>query len=121
MDLRILPVFMDYSWGMEQIKLPTFINEIPLDVKAIDNQGRSYDVTLRRSLIDPSLDEPILDIKGTPAKYYMSQLKFAECAPGCVLIDAGQQWTIDNFDQILAAVEKELDELARIKKTNILL
>ena len=121
MDLRFLPVFMDYSWGMEQIKLPVFINEIPLEIKAIDNQGRSYDVTLRRSMLEASFDEPILDIKGTPAKYYMSQLKFAESAPGCILLDAGQQWTIDNFDQILAAVEKELNELTKIKRPNILL
>jgi hypothetical protein len=105
---------------MEKVKLPSYIKEIPLDVEAIDNQGRSYEVVLRRSMLEASLDEPILDIKGTPAKYYMSQLKFAECAPGCILLDSGQQWTIDNFDQILAAVEKVLNELTRIKKPNIL-
>ena len=121
MDLRFLPAIMDYSWGMEQIKLPAFINEIPLDVKAIDNQGKSYDVAIRRSLLDPSLDEPILDIKGTPAKYYMSQLKFAECSPGCILIDAEQQWTIDNFDKITEEVEKVLGEISKIKRSNILL
>jgi hypothetical protein len=106
---------------MNQTQLPSLINEIPLETKALDNQGRSYDVAIRRSLLDPSLDEPILDIKGTPAKYYMSQLKFAECSPGCILIDAGQQWTIDNFDQIIEEVEKVLEEISKIKKSNILL
>lgn len=105
---------------MNQIKLPSFINEIPLDVKAVDNQGRSYEVSLRRSAIDPSSDEPILDIKGTPAKYYMSQLKFAECPPGCVLIDAGQQWTIDNFDKILEEVAMVAEEFSKLKKANVL-
>lgn len=121
MDLRFLPVVMDYSWGMEQMKLPSYVNEIPLGVKAIDNQGRSYEVVLRRSMLEASFNEPILDIKGTPAKYYMCQLKFAESAPGCILLDAGQQWTIDNFDQILEEVAKIAEEISKIKKPNILL
>jgi hypothetical protein len=105
---------------MEQIKLPAFINEIPLDVKAIDNQGKSYDVAIRRSLLDPSLDEPILDIKGTPAKYFMNGLNSPEKGKPLV-IDAGQGWRIDNFDQITEEVEKVLGEISKIKRSNILL
>jgi len=105
---------------MNQTQLPKLINEIPLETKALDNEGRSYEVSIRRSLIDPSLDEPILDIKGTPAKYFIngpnSPKKWKHLA-----IDAGQGWLIVNFDKIIEEVEKIMEEISKIKKSNILL
>ena len=105
---------------MNQTQLPKLINEIPLETKALDNEGRSYEVSIRRSLIDPSYDEPILDIKGTPAKYFMNGLNSPEKGKPLV-IDAGQGWRIDNFDQITEEVEKVLGEISKIKRSNILL
>ncbi len=105
---------------MNQTQLPKLINEIPLETRALDNEGRSYEVSIRRSRIDPSLDEPILDIKGTPVQYFMngpnSPKKWKPLA-----IDAGQGWLIVNFDQIVDEVEKIMEEISKIKKSNILL
>jgi len=36
-------------------------------------------------------------------------------------IDAGQGWLIVNFDQIIDEVEKIMEEISKIKKSNILL
>jgi hypothetical protein len=105
---------------MNQTQLPKLINEIPLETKALDNEGRSYEVSIRRSLIDPSYDEPILDIKGTPAKYFMNGLNSPEKRKPLV-IDAGQGWLIVNFSQILEEVEKIMEEISKIKRSNILL
>jgi hypothetical protein len=105
---------------MNQTQLPKLINEIPLETKALDNEGRSYEVSIRRSLIDPSYDEPILDIKGTPAKYFMNGLNSPEKGKPLV-IDAGQGWRIVNFGQIIEEVEKIMEEISKIKKSNILL
>jgi hypothetical protein len=105
---------------MNQTQLPKLINEIPLETRALDNEGTSYKVSIRRSLIDPSLDEPILDIKGTPVKYFIngpnSPEKWKHLA-----IDAGQGWLIVNFDKIIDEVEKIMEEISMIKKSNILL
>jgi hypothetical protein len=105
---------------MNQTQLPKLINEIPLETKAMDNQGRSYEVSIRRSMTNPSLSEPILDIKGTPAKYFMNGLNSPEKGKPLV-IDAGQGWRIVNFSQILEEVEKIMEEISKIKRSNILL
>jgi len=105
---------------MNQTQLPSLINEIPLEIKAMDNQGRSYEVSIRRSRIDPSLDEPILDIKGTPVQYFMNGPNSPEKRKP-LFIDAGQGWSIVNFDQILEEVEKIMEEISKIKRSNILL
>jgi len=106
---------------MNQTQLPSLINEIPLETKALDNEGRSYEVSIRRSRIDPSLDEPILDIKGTPVQYFMNGPNSPEKRKPLV-IDAGQGWRrIVNFDQILEEVEKIMEEISKIKRSNILL
>jgi len=38
-----------------------------------------------------------------------------------LFIDAGQGWSIVNFDQILEEVEKIMEEISKIKRSNILL
>jgi len=106
---------------MNQTQLPSLINEIPLEIKALDNQGRSYEVSIRRSLTNPSLSEPILDIKGTPAKYFMNGMMFPVKGKHLVINNAGQGWYIVNFDQILEEVEKIMEEISKIKRSNILL
>lgn len=105
---------------MNQTQLPKLINEIPLETKALDNEGRSYEVSIRRSRIDPSLDEPILDIKGTPVQYFMNGPNSPEKGKP-LAIDSGQGWLIVNFDKIIDEVEKIMEEISKIKKSNILL
>jgi len=105
---------------MNQTQLPSLINEIPLETKALDNEGRSYEVSIRRTMTNPSLSEPILDIKGTPGKYFMNGMMFP-VKGRTLFIDAGQGWSIVNFDQILEEVEKIMEEISKIKKSNILL
>jgi hypothetical protein len=105
---------------MNQTQLPKLINEIPLETKALDNEGRSYEVSIRRSRIDPSLDEPILDIKGTPVQYFTNGPNSPEKGKPLV-IDVGQGWRIVNFGQIIEEVEKIMEEISKIKKSNILL
>ena len=106
---------------MNQTQLPSLINEIPLETKALDNEGRSYEVSIRRSRIDPSLDEPILDIKGTPVQYFMNGPNSPVKGKHLVINNAGQGWYIVNFNQILEEVEKIMGEISKIKKSNILL
>ena len=67
------------------------------------------------------MDEPILDIKGTPVQYFMNGPNSPEKGKHLLITDVGQGWSIVNFGQIIEEVEKIMEEISKIKRSNILL
>jgi hypothetical protein len=72
-----------------------------LMVKAKDNYGHTYPVSLRM--------EPlgwVLRIEGTPGSWYMDDLKGSRE----IAIDLGQNWICTNLDEIMAEAVSTLGE-----------
>ena len=68
-----------------------------LAVKAEDNHGYKYDVVLRQAEENGKL---LLDVKGTPATWYLSTLLEGEKSDR-IYIDVGQEWLIINFAEVM--------------------
>jgi hypothetical protein len=97
---------MDYSF-------PPYIDTISLGVKAITNWGKEHEVTLRKGING----EVVLDINGTPGKWYLSTLdQNRKNFDKVIFIDYGADWSCVNFDAVMKNAREIFEEF---KKKNI--
>jgi hypothetical protein len=91
-------------------KFPSVIESIPLEVKAIDTAGREYSVILRSGING----KVVLDILGTPGKWYISSL--GRDPRSSIYIDRGAEWICTNFGDVM---KNALETFDMFKKKNI--
>lgn len=83
---------MDYTF-------PELIQNISLEVKAKTNWDKEHEVILRAGVNG----EVVVDITGTPGKWYLSTIdqNSSGFASGVIYIDRGAEWACINFDEVM--------------------
>ena len=95
-------------------RFPPLIESIALEVKAITNWGKEHEVILRAGING----EVVVDITGTPGKWYLSSIDENPRGfdSGVIFIDRGAEWACINFRDIM---KNARENFAKFRDKNI--
>jgi hypothetical protein len=95
-------------------RFPPLIESIALEVKAITNWDKEHEVILRAGING----EVVVDITGTPGKWYLSTIDENPRGfdSGVIYIDRGAEWACINFGDIM---KNARENFAKFKGKNI--